>query len=186
MEEGDLFLSRILSEVSAVEKFSGTLHGGDSTAGVPFGWEMHPGTPKAAAEDELIPLPSPPPAAHSLSLRRPRPRQPAAGDNKAKSSTWKKAWFWIRRRGGKKETVKMQREISLRYNEKWGVDGDASSLRETASVSSSSSVAPLSRGGGWRVSTSRWNLEGGLLRCGPWSRRELLGFARRKWKSLAS
>lgn len=173
MEEGDLFLSRILSEVSAVEQFSGPLHDGDSAAGVPFGWETHQGTPKAAAEEELIPPPSPPPASQSVSLL---PQPPAGRDGKAKSSTWKKAWFWIKRRSGKKETMKMQHEISFRYNEKWGVDGDASSLRKTASMSSS--VAPLSKGGGWRVSKIRRILEG--------SRGELLLLARRKWKSVAS
>ncbi|KAL1548837.1 hypothetical protein AAHA92_17021 [Salvia divinorum] len=178
VEEGDLFMSRILSHVSAPEQFSGPLHGGDSAAGVPFGWEMHPGTPKAAVEDELIPPPSPPPAAQSLSLPL-----PMGGDMKAKSSTWKKAWFWIRWRGGKKETLKMQHEISFRYNEKWGVDDEvasssfSSSLRKIVSVSS---VVPLSRSGGWRVSKIRKNLAG---RCGPWKRIELLVFARRKWNS---
>ncbi|XP_042044932.1 uncharacterized protein LOC121790906 [Salvia splendens] len=115
VEEGDLFMSRILSQVSAPEQFSDPLHGGDSAAGVPFGWEMHPGTPKVAAEDELIPPPSPPPAAQSLTLPRPAP---AGGYMKTKSSAWKKAWLWIRWRGRKTETLKMQHEISFRYNEK--------------------------------------------------------------------
>ncbi|XP_057787241.1 uncharacterized protein LOC131004545 [Salvia miltiorrhiza] len=156
VEQGNLYVTRFLSEP---EQFSGPLHGGDSAVGVPFGWEMHPGTPKAAGDEEIIPPPSPPPAAQSLSLPRP--------DMKAKRSTWRKAWFWIRRRKTK-EIMKMH-EISFRYDEKWGVDGDASSLR-----SSSSSAAPLSRGGGWRIGR---NLE---------STRDLLVFARRKWKSLVS
>lgn len=116
---------------------------------VPFGWEMHP---------ELIP---PPAAAQSLSVR----------DDKAKKSRWKKAWFWIRRGGGKR----MQHEISFRHNEKWSVDGADASPRKAVSI------APLSRGGGWRVSKIRRNLEGSLLR----SRTKLLVFARTKWKSLA-
>ncbi|KAG6430899.1 hypothetical protein SASPL_108973 [Salvia splendens] len=182
VEEGDFFMSRILSQVSAPEQFSGPLHGGDLAAGVPFGWEMHPGTPKEVAEDELIPPPSPPPAAQSLSLPRP---VPAGRDMKTKSSAWKKAWLWIRWRGGKTKTLKMQHEISFRYNEKWGVDDDLSSSSSSSlrKISSVSSVGPLSRSGGWRVSKIRRNLAG---RFGPWKRRELLVFARRKWNSLSS
>lgn len=177
MEEDDFFLSRILSGVSAAEHFSGPLHGEISPAGIPFGWEMHPGTPKAAPESELIPPPSPPPAVQSLALPQPKA---GAGREKAKNSALKKAWFWIRRYGKTKESKKrmQQHEISFRKRDE---EFDAP-LGRSASVSSVSSIAPLSKGG-WRVWKIRRDFEG---RCGPWSRRDVLVFGRRKWKSLTS
>lgn len=166
MEEDDFFLSRILSGVSAAEHFSGPLHGEISPAGIPFGWEMHPGTPKAAAESELIPPPTPPPAVQSLGLPQ---SKAGAGRDKAKKSALKKAWFWIRRHGKTKESkqiMQQQHEISFRKRDE-EFDG------RSASVSSVSV-------GVWTI---RRAFEG---RCGLWSRRDVLVFGRRKWKSLIS
>lgn len=174
-EEDDLFPSRILSGVSSAEHFSGEI---SPPAGVPFGWEMQPGTPKVSPEDELIPPPSPPPAVQSLSL----PRRDG-GRDKAKKPSWKKAWFWMRRRNGKKkETKKIQKEISFRYNGKMD-DNFEASLRRSVSVSSS--ISPLSKGG-WRVSRIKRNLQGRLMSCGPWSRRDILVFAGNKWNLFKS
>lgn len=147
---------------------------------------MQPGTPKILPENELIPPPSPPPAVQSLSAPRPRPH---AGGEKGKGSTWKRAWFWKRRDGKKKETKKMQQEISFRYHENMEVYGSDeefdASFRESGSVSSLSSISPLSKGA-WRVSKTRWNFQGSYFSCGPWSRRDILVFTRRKLRSFTS
>ncbi|KAH6779457.1 oxysterol-binding 4B-like protein [Perilla frutescens var. hirtella] len=153
VEEDDIFLSRlILSGVSSAEQFSDEI----SPAGIPFGWEMHPGTPKESPEKEVIPPPSPPPAVQSLSLP---PAGGAGSRDTAKKSTWKNAWFWIRRCGKKKENNKIM--ISFRYHGKMDEELDAS----------------------FRKSSSRnLQLRGKFFSCGPWNtyRRDFLFFAKKK------
>ncbi|KAI3444164.1 hypothetical protein Pfo_000829 [Paulownia fortunei] len=188
VEEDGSFLSRILSRVSAADQFSGPLQNDITPAGVPFRWEMQPGTPKIPPENELIPPPSPPPAVQSLALPLPRLH---AGEDKAKDSTWTRAWFWIRSDDDKKkETGQMQNEISFRYHENMDVcssdeEFDAS-FRESGSVSSSSSSFSSLSKGAWRVSKIRRSFQGSHFSCGPWSRRDILVFARRKFKSFTS
>ncbi|KAK4415309.1 hypothetical protein Salat_2638200 [Sesamum alatum] len=181
VEENGSFLTRILSRISTGDHFSGPLTNEIAPAGVPFRWETQPGTPKTPPEDDLIPPPSPPPAVQSLALPQPRLHVAGEMDNE---SAWKRAWIWIKRNYRGKKSEKMQREISFRYNEKREMcssdeELDAS-FRRSASVSSLSSAAPLSKDG-WRVSRIRRSVQGG---CGPWSRRDILVFVRRKLKSV--
>ncbi|KAL0404609.1 UNVERIFIED_CONTAM: hypothetical protein Sradi_2101700 [Sesamum radiatum] len=164
--------------------FSGPLNSEVTPAGVPFRWEMQPGTPKTTPEDDLIPPPSPPPAVQSLAL--PQPRLHVAGEP-SNDSAWKRAWIWMKRNYRGKKSEKMQREISFRYNEKRELCSSNEELdayfRRSASVSSLSSVAPLSKEG-WRVSRIRRSFQGGYSSCGPWSRKDILVFVRRKLKSV--
>ncbi|KAK6159113.1 hypothetical protein DH2020_006427 [Rehmannia glutinosa] len=187
VEKDGSFLSKILARVSASDQFSGPLDNQHITpAGIPFTWEMQPGTPKIPPENELIPPPSPPPAVQSLAL--PRPRVHDAGEN-AKDSAWKTALLWIRK---KKESENMQNGTSLRYHEKvevcWSDEQyfDASFRESSVSVSSLTSSTPTLSRGGWRVSRIKRTFRGGYFSCGPWSRRDVLVFAKRKFKSFTS
>ncbi|KAL0302243.1 UNVERIFIED_CONTAM: hypothetical protein Sangu_2499700 [Sesamum angustifolium] len=184
VEENGSFLTRILSRISSGDQFSGPLNNEITPGGVPFRWETQPGTPKTTPEDDLIPPPSPPPAVQSLAL--PQRRLHVAGEP-SNDSAWKRAWIWIKRSYKGKKSEKMQREISFRYNEKREIcssdDELNASFRRSASLSSVSSVAPLSKGG-WRVSRIRRNFQGGYFSCGPWSRKDILVFVRRKLKSV--
>lgn len=58
-----LFLSRLVSRMSSVDQSYYR-----STEGIPFKWEMQPGTPLHTPQDEVIPPPSPPPMVQSLAL----------------------------------------------------------------------------------------------------------------------
>ncbi|XP_055824370.1 uncharacterized protein LOC129892860 [Solanum dulcamara] len=61
-----LFLDRIVSRMSSVDQSYYR-----STEGIPFKWEMKPGTPIHIPQNEGIPPPSPPPIVQSLALPKP-------------------------------------------------------------------------------------------------------------------
>ncbi|KAL3841045.1 hypothetical protein ACJIZ3_025636 [Penstemon smallii] len=169
VEEDGSFLSRILSGVYTTEHFSGPLHSGTVPAGIPFDWEMQPGTPKNPPEKEHIPPPSPPPAVQSSTM--PMPKLHVNEENaKAKESTWPRTWFWTRKNSKKKETENMKNEISFRYDENKKI------------CSSDDSVSPLPKGE-WRASKIKRNWKSS---CGPWSRKEIFVFAKRKLKLFTS
>lgn len=188
VEEDGSILSRILTRVSTGDQFSGPLTADIQPARVPFRWETEPGTPTHPPEnDVMIPPPSPPPAVQSLTLPPPRP---CFAGEREKKSTWKRAWIWLRHREDKKKEIEqMKYEISFRFNEKMEISSSDwefdASFRESGSVSSLSSIAPLSRGGS-SVSKSRRDFHGRYLSCGPWRKEDILVFARRKLKSLRS
>ncbi|KAL0453443.1 UNVERIFIED_CONTAM: hypothetical protein Slati_1322400 [Sesamum latifolium] len=77
----------------------------------------------------------------------------------------------------------MQREISFRYNEKRELCSSNEELDASFRRSALSSVAPLSKEG-WRVSRIRRSFQGDYSSCGPWSRKDILVFVRRKLKSV--
>ncbi|CAA3018971.1 Hypothetical predicted protein [Olea europaea subsp. europaea] len=116
LEEDGLIFSRILSRVSSVDQ-SGPLHSTEITSsGIPFKWEMQPGTPKNAPENDVIPPPSPPPAVQSLALPWPTPPC-TCGEEKTKSSKWSRVWFWIKIKKMIKQNENVQ-ELSFRYDHK--------------------------------------------------------------------
>ncbi|XP_015887184.3 uncharacterized protein LOC107421988 [Ziziphus jujuba] len=69
--QGDqLFLNRIISRNSTVG-CSSRVYYYRSSEGIPFEWEMQPGTPKDPPKEEALPPLSPPPAVISLGLPKP-------------------------------------------------------------------------------------------------------------------
>ncbi|KAG6649149.1 hypothetical protein CIPAW_07G192600 [Carya illinoinensis] len=96
--QGDEFNHKILSRNSSVG-YSSRIYYHRSTEGVPFKWEMQPGTPKDPPKDEGIPPLIPPPAVLSLGLPKPCIEvQP----NKAK--TWPRIRFWNKSKKNKQRS----------------------------------------------------------------------------------
>ncbi|KAJ6435489.1 hypothetical protein OIU84_000640 [Salix udensis] len=71
VHQGDNFFSgRVISRNSSAGCSSRIFYN-RSAEGVPFQWEMQPGTPRDPPGEEIIPALSPPPAMLSLGLRKP-------------------------------------------------------------------------------------------------------------------
>ncbi|KAJ6372383.1 hypothetical protein OIU76_026803 [Salix suchowensis] len=71
VHQGDNFFSgRVISRNSSAGCSSRIFYN-RSAEGVPFKWEMQPGTPRDPPREEIIPALSPPPAMLSLGLRKP-------------------------------------------------------------------------------------------------------------------
>ncbi|XVF70003.1 hypothetical protein PTKIN_Ptkin11bG0126700 [Pterospermum kingtungense] len=69
--QGDeTFFNRIISRNSSIG-CSSRIYYYRSSEGVPFNWEMQPGTPKEPHKEDILPPISPPPAILSLGLPRP-------------------------------------------------------------------------------------------------------------------
>ncbi|XWS28105.1 hypothetical protein CRYUN_Cryun25bG0036800 [Craigia yunnanensis] len=69
--QGDeLFFNRIISRNTSVD-YSSRIYYYRSSEGIPFNWEMQPGTPKEPHEEDILPPISPPPAVLSLGLPKP-------------------------------------------------------------------------------------------------------------------
>ncbi|OMO51348.1 hypothetical protein COLO4_37717 [Corchorus olitorius] len=69
-EENKLFFNKIISRNSSVG-CSSRIYYYRSSEGIPFNWEMQPGTPKQPQEEDILPPISPPPAILSLGLPKP-------------------------------------------------------------------------------------------------------------------
>ncbi|KAL6555236.1 hypothetical protein OROGR_006494 [Orobanche gracilis] len=108
VEEDNLFLSNILSGVSASDHEQ-------APTGIPFQRETQPGTSKSSTENELIQSPSHLPAVQGTAMSRPR-RQDNGEEADKDSLTSKVAWF---RRRKKKETQNVKTGISFRSDEEF-------------------------------------------------------------------
>ncbi|KAI3701694.1 hypothetical protein L6452_26956 [Arctium lappa] len=84
--------SKILSRYSSASQSSRIYYQNTTNEGVPFKWEMQPGTPKNPPQVEVIPPPTPPPAVQSLSLPRPK-----VDDDSNDLLSWR-FWSWKRLR----------------------------------------------------------------------------------------
>lgn len=72
IHQGDeLFFKRIISRNSSVGYSSRIYYYRSSCEGIPFNWEMQPGTPKEPHKEDILPPISPPPAVLSLGLPKP-------------------------------------------------------------------------------------------------------------------
>lgn len=188
VEEDGSFLATILSRSASSitnthHEFSGPLQNEIITpAAIPFTWETQPGTPKRAPENDIIPPPSPPPAVQSLGL--PLPKLNDSGERP--ESKWSRAHFWRRRTEEKKGKGKREHEMSFRYDDRVDEASFRTTETETETETETGSVSSLLGKGAWRVSRIRRSLKGGCSGCGPWSRRDILVFARTKFKSFIS
>ncbi|KAL6525486.1 hypothetical protein OROHE_015793 [Orobanche hederae] len=153
VEEDNLFLSNILSGVSASDHEQ-----------APTGTQ--PGTSKSSTENELIRPPIHPPV-----VPLPRPRRQDNGEEADKDSlTSKMAWF---RRRKKKETRNVKSGIIFRGDEEF----EASFRRSDSTMSTLSSVSSKSRRSWRRVVKIGRSLYGSYFSCSAWSRRDhFLGF----------
>ncbi|XP_071909036.1 uncharacterized protein [Coffea arabica] len=109
--DGSMAGNRILCRVSSVDQSFRSYY--RSSEGVPFRWEMQPGTPKHPPENELIPPPSPPPAVQSLGLPLPKlnsHEESAKTTNGFKLS--RMGWFWINKK--KMRRTEKVGEVSFR------------------------------------------------------------------------
>lgn len=98
-----LFVERIVSRMSSVDQsyYSSTVEG------IPFKWEMQPGTPMAihTPQNEVIPPPSPPPMIQSLAF--PKPCIPHHDQDNTPSNTWEKIKRMIKssHQAGRRDSV---------------------------------------------------------------------------------
>ncbi|CAI9098489.1 OLC1v1035148C1 [Oldenlandia corymbosa var. corymbosa] len=94
VENDGCLVGKILPRVSSVGHSFRSYY--RSSDGIPFKWEMQPGTPMNPPENELIPPPSPPPAVQSLGLTLPNLNDSDEETEKSsRSSKMVKIWFWI-------------------------------------------------------------------------------------------
>ncbi|KAI3440095.1 Auxin-responsive protein [Psidium guajava] len=85
-----LISERVLSRNSSAG-YSSRVCYGRTPEGVPFEWEMQPGTPKNPPKEQDLPPLSPPPAVVSQGLPRPCI---ICEDPPKESTTWSKLMFW--------------------------------------------------------------------------------------------
>ncbi|KAF9662626.1 hypothetical protein SADUNF_Sadunf18G0073900 [Salix dunnii] len=160
VHQGDNFFSnRVISRNSSAGCSSRIFYY-RSAEGVPFKWEMQPGTPRDPPGEEIIPALSPPPAMLSLGLRK----APCRDMEETKSSMRSRFRFWKLIEKNKRNKKSQQGSegnhfINIDNNESctserfdfYSSDGDfmASSPRNSSSSSSLSSSnghsRPLSR-----------------------------------------
>ncbi|CAH1432609.1 unnamed protein product [Lactuca virosa] len=84
---------KTLSRDSSVGQSSCIYYRSTLNEGVPFDWEMQPGTPKHQPQEQIIPPPTPPPAMQSLAFSRPNFD---LYDEPKESTSWR-FWFWKKR-----------------------------------------------------------------------------------------
>lgn len=84
---------KALSRNASVGQSSCTYYRNTNNEGVPFDWEMQPGTPKQRPREELIPPPTPPPAMQSMAFSR--TNADLYGESR-ESTSWR-FWIWKKR-----------------------------------------------------------------------------------------
>nr|XP_043619646.1 uncharacterized protein LOC122591443 [Erigeron canadensis] len=92
MHQSPSSVTKTLSRDSSVGQSSCIYYRNTNNEGVPFDWEMQPGTPKHRPREEVIPPPTPPPAMQSLAFSR--PNVDLYGESR-ESTSWR--FFWKKR-----------------------------------------------------------------------------------------
>lgn len=87
---------KALSRDSSVGQSSSTYYRSSNNEGVPFDWEMQPGTPKHRPQEEIIPPPTPPPARQSLAFSRANADLYGEAIESKESTSWR-FWLWKKR-----------------------------------------------------------------------------------------
>ncbi|KAL8191516.1 hypothetical protein R6Q57_028247 [Mikania cordata] len=94
MTQSPSSVTKALSRDSSVgRRSSSTYYRSTANEGVPFDWEMQPGTPKKRPQEEIIPPPTPPPAMQNLAFSR--PNTDLFGEPR-ESGSWR-FWLWKKR-----------------------------------------------------------------------------------------
>lgn len=131
-----MFFHRIISRDSSIG-CSSRIYYYRSSEGIPFNWEMQPGTPKEPQKKDVLPPISPPPALLSLGL--PKPRIDVVKENKG--SKLKVFKFWKRSRNNNNKNKKIDDHQSIKYSnyETCSSDDDGEFVGSLCVSSSSSS-----------------------------------------------
>lgn len=172
--------NRIISRESSVGQSSRIYY--RNPEGVPFKWEMQPGTPKNPPREEVIPPPSPPPAVQSLWLPKPNCADQSPKDSKHSVS---KLWFWKKHK--KQVHLKAQRpgdhagkmrSDKYEHFEFGDSDGEFMGSVQDSRYSASSSSSTNSSNGHSSLHQSRFgkeydNVVDKPFGCSPWNMTEL-------------
>ncbi|KAK4355419.1 hypothetical protein RND71_024390 [Anisodus tanguticus] len=110
-----------------------------SKEGIPFKWEMQPGTPIHTPQKDVIPPPSPPPMVQSLALPIPCIPHDHQEEAKKSNSTWERIKRMIKTTHEQKE-FRVSNELSFRLQQSSHHHGN-SVLTSSPSSSSSSSIS---------------------------------------------
>ncbi|GMJ15591.1 hypothetical protein HRI_005228300 [Hibiscus trionum] len=139
------FFNRIISRTSSIG-CSSRIYYYRSSEGIPFNWEMQPGTPKEPRKEDTLPPLSPPPAVLSLGL--PKPRIDVADEPKPSKLRVFKFWKHGKRKHGKsKKLDQADHKYCSSYETSSSDDGEfVVSPRRILSSSSSSSSFSFSNG----------------------------------------
>ncbi|KAK8520513.1 hypothetical protein V6N13_031042 [Hibiscus sabdariffa] len=130
------FFNRIISRNSSIG-CSSRIYYYRSSQGIPFNWEMQPGTPKEPQKEDTLPPISPPPAVLSLGL--PKPRIDIA-DQPKPSKLWVfKFWKHGKTRHGNSKKLDQADKYYSSYE--MSSSDDMASPRRVSSSSSSSSFS---------------------------------------------
>ena len=178
--QGDEFFHKVISRDSTVG-CSSRIYYYRNSEGVPFEWEMQPGTPKEPPKDEEIPPITPPPAVLSLGLPK-----PCINNEQPKAKTWLimlRFWNKIKKNKESKSVKAVGSQGSSHDTHDCGTEkfefcGSDSEFLESSSslrASSSSSSSSLSLSNGHSVQSARIespegkaNSFHGILSCTPW------------------
>ena len=178
--QGDEFFHKVISRDST-EGCSSRIYYYRNSEGVPFEWEMQPGTPKEPPKDEEIPPITPPPAVLSLGLPK-----PCINNEQPKAKTWLimlRFWNKIKKNKESKSVKGVGSQGSSHDTQDCGAEkflfcGSDSEFMESSSsprASSSSSSSSLSLSNGPSVQSARIespegkaNSFHGILSCTPW------------------
>ncbi|KAM0036595.1 hypothetical protein Hdeb2414_s0014g00428251 [Helianthus debilis subsp. tardiflorus] len=165
LKQEDFSTSKILARESSVGQSSRIYYQNTTNEGVPFKWEMQPGTPLNPPLEEVIPPPTPPPAVQSLALPLPK----VVDHDGSKNRLSLKFWSW----------KKLSKKLRLHTDDQRGQhctkfnkhatnysdgDSDAEFVRWGCHDSRSSSFSSLSSLG----SHTYQRFTRGPFPCSPW------------------
>ncbi|KAG4113322.1 hypothetical protein ERO13_D13G216200v2 [Gossypium hirsutum] len=135
IQDDQMFFHRIISRDSSVG-CSSRIYYYRSSEGIPFNWEMQPGTPKEPQKEDVLPPISPPPALLSLGL--PKPRIDVVKESKVSKLKVFKFWKHGKKNDNKKKIDDHQSDKYSNY-ETCSSDDDEEFVGSPCVSSSSSS-----------------------------------------------
>ncbi|KAL7594115.1 hypothetical protein Lser_V15G33415 [Lactuca serriola] len=154
--------SKILSRDSSVGQSSRIYYQNTTNEGVPFKWEMQPGTPKNPPQVEIIPPPTPPPAVQSLAI--PRPKLVVSGSKD--SFSWR-FWSWKKLSKNLRLQTYDRRGRHTRFNKHATYSDGDSDAEFVGWVRSDSRASSFSSSSSFDSYTERFR-RGSPFLCSPW------------------
>ncbi|KAL4342650.1 hypothetical protein GQ457_08G000050 [Hibiscus cannabinus] len=145
--EGDgrrgVSLGRIISKNPSLG-YSSRFYYYRSSQGIPFNWEMQPGTPKQPRNQDILPPISPPPALLSLGL--PKPRIDVVDERKPSTMKLRVFKFWKQIKRNRKNNKSLDQVTSseIRRHDKYHSSREMSSFDDGGFVTASSRVSSFS------------------------------------------
>ncbi|KAJ9141394.1 hypothetical protein P3X46_031934 [Hevea brasiliensis] len=174
----EFFFNRVISRNPSVGCSSRVFYYRSGAEGVPFQWEMQPGTPKDPPKEEIIPPLSPPPAVLSLGLPKPCigiDQEPSKFSLRSRLKFWKHIKKTKRgsRLGSRSENAAGVSDTFERF-EFCSSDGEFMMRNSPRNSSTSSSSSSLSSSNGHYIQSSRSESPArdsmqGIYACSPWN-----------------